>query len=81
MKKGSATDRKDAIAEPTAEPELAPIPPLLPVKREWRDAVLEAIGVSEDAYSTAHRSAPMREGVAPIRLPEAVAAPGHAQVP
>ena len=82
MKKGSATDRKDTIAVPTAEPDLAPIPPLLPVKREWRDAVLEAIGVSEESYSTAHRSAPRRpDGVTPIHLPQAAAAPGHAQVP
>ena len=81
MKKGSATDRKEKIAEATAEPDLAPIPPLLPVKREWRDAVLEAIGVSEEAYSTAHRSAPRRETVAPLHLPQAGAAPGHAQVP
>ena len=42
----------------TPEPDLAPVPPLLPVKREWRDAVLEAIGTSEASYSTAHRSAP-----------------------
>src|SRR5690606_2538949 len=43
MKKGSATDRKDAIAAPTPEPDLAPVPPILPIKREWREAVLEAI--------------------------------------
>jgi radical SAM superfamily enzyme YgiQ (UPF0313 family) len=82
MKKGSATDRKLAIAEPTAEPDLAPVPPLLPVKREWRDAILEAIGGTEANYSTAHRSAPRREAVAPVNLPpQPVAAPGHAQVP
>jgi len=81
MKKGSATDRKDKIAEATAEPDLAPVPPLLPVKREWRDAVLEAIGVSEESYSNTQRSAPRREGVVPIHLPQAAAAPGHAQVP
>ena len=57
------------------------MPPLLPVKREWRDAVLEAIGASEQTYSTAHRSAPVRETVAPIRLPQPTAAAGHAQVP
>jgi len=32
----------DSIAAPTAEPEIAPMPPILPVKREWRAAVLEA---------------------------------------
>ena len=81
MKKGSATDRKDKIAAPTAEPDLAPVPPLLPVKREWRDAVLEAIGASEGSYSSAHRSAPVRDAVVPIHLPQVAAAPGHAQTP
>jgi hypothetical protein len=42
MKKGAATDRKEAIAEPTAVPDMAPMPPILPLKREWRQAVLEA---------------------------------------
>lgn len=44
MKRGAATDRKDAIAEPTAAPDMAPMPPILPLKREWREAVLEATG-------------------------------------
>lgn len=43
MKKGAATDHKHAIANPTVEPDLAPVPPILPIKREWRRAVLEAI--------------------------------------
>jgi radical SAM superfamily enzyme YgiQ (UPF0313 family) len=77
MKKGSATDRKEKIADPTPEPQLAPVPPLLPVKREWRDAVLEAIDASEANYSDAHRSAPVR----PLHLPQPLAAAGHAQVP
>ena len=64
MRKGSATDRKHSIASPTAEPDLAPVPPLLPVKREWRDAVLDAIGTTEASYSSAHRSAPRRDGAA-----------------
>ena len=42
MKKGAAADRKAAVAAPTAEPDLAPMPPILPLKREWREAVLEA---------------------------------------
>ena len=42
MKKGSATERKATIAEPTEAPEMAPMPPILPIKREWRQAVLEA---------------------------------------
>ena len=41
MKRGSATDRKEAIAEPTEAPDVAPMPPILPLKREWRQAVLE----------------------------------------
>ena len=44
VKKGAATDRKDAVAEPTAAPELAPMPPILPLEREWREAVLEGAG-------------------------------------
>jgi radical SAM superfamily enzyme YgiQ (UPF0313 family) len=44
MKRGSATDRKDAIAEPTPMPDVTPMPPILPLKREWREAVLEGIG-------------------------------------
>ena len=51
------------------------------MKREWRDAVLEAIGTSEASYSTAHRSAPRRETVTPVHLPQPTAAAGHAQVP
>jgi radical SAM superfamily enzyme YgiQ (UPF0313 family) len=46
MKKGAATDRKDAIAEPTEAPAMAPMPPVLPIKREWRQMVLEASGGS-----------------------------------
>jgi hypothetical protein len=34
----------EAFAAPTAEPNFAPMPPILPVKREWRAAVLEAAG-------------------------------------
>src|SRR4029077_14347874 len=41
MKKGAATDRKDAVAEPTEVPDVVPMPPILPLKREWREAVLE----------------------------------------
>lgn len=42
MRKGSQTERIDTIAAPTPAPDLAPMPPILPVKREWRAAVLEA---------------------------------------
>jgi hypothetical protein len=41
MKKGAATDRKDAVAAPTAAPDVRPTPPILPLTREWREAVLE----------------------------------------
>jgi radical SAM superfamily enzyme YgiQ (UPF0313 family) len=43
MKKGAATDRKDAVAAPTEAPDVAPVPPILPLKREWRQAVLEGV--------------------------------------
>jgi radical SAM superfamily enzyme YgiQ (UPF0313 family) len=42
MRKASRTENIDSIAAPTPEPDLAPMPPILPVKREWRAAVLEA---------------------------------------
>ena len=41
---GSQTENIDSIAAPTAEPDVAPMPPILPIKREWRAAVLEAAG-------------------------------------
>ena len=44
MKKGSATDRKDSVPEATPMPDVAPVPPIMPIKREWKEAVLEAIG-------------------------------------
>jgi radical SAM superfamily enzyme YgiQ (UPF0313 family) len=42
MRRGSKTEHIESIAPPTAEPEAAPFPPILPIKREWREAVLEA---------------------------------------
>ena len=42
MRKASRTDNIDSIAAPTAESDIAPMPPILPVKREWREAVLDA---------------------------------------
>jgi radical SAM superfamily enzyme YgiQ (UPF0313 family) len=44
MRKGSQTANIHSIAEATAEPDVAPMPPILPIKREWREAVLEAAG-------------------------------------
>ena len=47
MRKGSATDRIDSVAAPTPAPDTFPMPPILPVKREWRAAVLEAAGTQK----------------------------------
>ena len=44
MRKGSATDCIAAVAAPTPAPDTSPMPPILPIKREWRAAVLEAVG-------------------------------------
>jgi radical SAM superfamily enzyme YgiQ (UPF0313 family) len=44
MRRGSQTEHIESIAAPTAEPDVAPMPPILPIKREWRAAVLEAAG-------------------------------------
>ena len=44
MRRGAKTNPIESIAAPTAEPNVAPMPPILPVKREWRAAVLEAAG-------------------------------------
>jgi len=49
MKKGAATDRKDAAAPPTEAPDTLPMPPILPLKREWREAVLEGSAPVEAA--------------------------------
>ncbi len=43
MRKASKTEQ-NSVAAPTAEPDHAPVPPILPVKQEWRAAVLEAAG-------------------------------------
>jgi radical SAM superfamily enzyme YgiQ (UPF0313 family) len=43
MKKGAATGHAEAVAAPTEAPDMAPVPPILPIKREWRQAVLEGI--------------------------------------
>jgi len=61
MKKGAATDRKDAVAPATAAPTMAPMPPILPLKREWREAVLEAVGAPDsgsDSEAASLRSRP-----------------------
>lgn len=50
MRKASQSEQ-NIVAAPTAEPEIAPMPPILPVKREWRAAVLEAAGEPEPHVS------------------------------
>ncbi len=55
MRRATRTANIDAIAAPTAEPALAPVPPILPLKREWREAVLEGMSAAGMA----------RESVAP----------------
>jgi hypothetical protein len=42
MRRASRTENIESIAPATALPETAPMPPILPIKREWRAAVLEA---------------------------------------
>src|SRR3974390_652065 len=44
MRKAAATDTTNMVPTRTTEPDYAPVPPPLPVKREWRAAVLEAAG-------------------------------------
>ncbi len=44
MKKGAATDRKDAVATATAAPDVVPVPPVFPLHPELRQAVLDATG-------------------------------------
>jgi radical SAM superfamily enzyme YgiQ (UPF0313 family) len=44
MRRGSKTEHIETIAEPTEAPDTSPMPPILPIKREWRAAVLEAAG-------------------------------------
>ncbi len=50
FRKGEVTGRDldNAIAKPSAPPQHNPRPPILPTKQEWRDAVLEGLGESED---------------------------------
>ncbi len=55
MKKGAATDRKAAVAPATEAPDVVPVPPLLPVHREYRQAVLEAIEEPAESPSEGSR--------------------------
>jgi radical SAM superfamily enzyme YgiQ (UPF0313 family) len=42
MRRGYRTEHIDSVAAATEAPDTAPRPPILPIKREWREAVLEA---------------------------------------
>jgi hypothetical protein len=42
MRRGYMTEHIDSIAAATEAPDTAPTPPILPIKREWREAVVEA---------------------------------------
>jgi radical SAM superfamily enzyme YgiQ (UPF0313 family) len=47
MRKAAATDTTNMVPTRTTEPDYAPFPPILPVKRERRAAVLEAAGQAD----------------------------------
>ena len=40
----AARGEKNIVAPATPEPDMAPMPPILPIKQEWQEAVLEAVG-------------------------------------
>jgi len=65
MKRGAAADGKNAVAAPTEAPDVAPAPSILPLKQEWRQAILEAtgdLGEKDPAMmKTAAAAAPERE--------------------
>jgi radical SAM superfamily enzyme YgiQ (UPF0313 family) len=42
MRKASRSEHFESIAAPTPEPSVAPMPPILPTKKEWRAAVLDS---------------------------------------
>ena len=49
MRKGSQSLNTYSVPAPTAELDVTPMPPILPVKHEWRRAVLEAASLNESA--------------------------------
>jgi radical SAM superfamily enzyme YgiQ (UPF0313 family) len=51
MRRASRTENIESIAPATEDAAFAPMPPILPVKREWREAVLEAAHLSEPPQS------------------------------
>ena len=42
MRKAAKTENIESIAPATAQPDVAPMPPILPLKSEWRAAVLDS---------------------------------------
>lgn len=64
MRRGAQTENIEATAVPTEAPRTAPMPPILPVKREWRAAVLEAAGEAEP-----HPGGCEREGLENLATP------------
>ena len=53
FRRGEVTGRDldDAIAAPSAPPTFVPQPPIMPLKREWREAILEGIESAEPEES------------------------------
>ena len=66
MKKGAATDRKDAVAAATEAPDVSPLPPILPLQRDLREAVLQAAGEPGESITVGinggWRPKPLRRG-------------------
>jgi hypothetical protein len=46
MRRGYETERINSIAAPTDAPDTAPMAPILPIKREWRDASISGAAAS-----------------------------------
>jgi radical SAM superfamily enzyme YgiQ (UPF0313 family) len=67
MRRGSAMEKIASVPPPTPEPDTAPMPPILPIKREWREAVLEAADVPEPrAAADGDCQAPQNATPAPV---------------
>ncbi len=51
FRKGEVTGRDidNAVAEATLPPTHIPVPPIMPLKREWREAVLEGMGEAAES--------------------------------
>lgn len=51
FRKGEVTGRnmENAVSAPTPAPEIIPRPPIMPLKREWRELVVDGMGEASDA--------------------------------